>query len=77
MYGFSTDDSKRAYYVIGRPFTEMFQFLHIFISGKVLEPHVYMDQEANFIRLRDAYPALNKREIQYDSHHIDLKRRLV
>lgn len=77
MYGFSTDDSKRAYYVIGRPFTEMFQFLHIFIRGKVFEPHVYMDQEANFIRLRDAYPALNKREIQYDSHPIDLKLRLV
>jgi len=70
VYGFSSDDKHRAYYAIGRPFSEPFQFLHIFVRGKMFEPYVYMDQEANFIALRNKYPILSKRETYYNQTQI-------
>jgi hypothetical protein len=68
IYGFSNDDTKPAYYVIGRPFLEPFQFLHMFVRGKMYEPYVYMDQEANFVMLKNKYPILLNRPMADDSY---------
>jgi hypothetical protein len=70
VYGFANDDTKPAYYVIGRPFSEPFQFLHMFVRGKMYEPYVYMDQEANFVHLKNKYPILLNRPMAEDSYGI-------
>jgi hypothetical protein len=70
IYGFANDDTKPAYYVIGRPFSESFQFLHIFVRGKMYEPYVYMDQEANFIALKNKYPILLNRTMAENSYEV-------
>jgi len=36
----------------------------------MFEPYVYMDQEANFIALRNKYPILSKRETYYNQTQI-------
>lgn len=77
IYGFANDDTKRACYVIGRPFPEPFQFLHMFVRGKMYESYVYMDQEANFVELKNKYPILLNRSIaenSYESFHHLCKR---
>jgi len=70
IYGFANDDTKPAYYVIGRPFSEPFQFLHMFVRGKMYEPYVYMDQEAIFIDLKNKYPILLNRPIAENSYEV-------
>ena len=70
VYGFANDDTKPAYYVIGRPFSEPFQFLHMFVRGKMYEPYVYMDQEANFLALKNKYPILLNREVAEGSYGV-------
>jgi hypothetical protein len=70
VYGFANDDTKPAYYVIGRPFSEPFQFLHMFVRGKMYEPYVYMDQEANFVAIKNRYPILLKRSMADDSYGV-------
>ena len=70
VYGFANDDSKPEYYVIGRPFSEPFQFLHMFVRGKMYEPYVYMDQEANFVALKNKYPILLNRPMADDSYGV-------
>jgi len=70
VYGFALNDPNRPYYVIGRPFTETFQFLHLFVRGKLYESYVYMDQEDNFKTLMSKYPALMNRSINDDSYSV-------
>ena len=70
VYGFSNDDTKPAYYVVGRPFLEPFQFLHMFVRGKMYESYVYMDQEANFVMLKNKYPILLNRPIAENSYEV-------
>jgi len=70
VYGFSLDDKYPPYYVTGRPFPEPFQFLHLFVRGNLYESYVYMDQEANFITIKNKYPALSKRKLNDDSYNV-------
>lgn len=77
VYGFSSSDAHRAYYGLGRPFPEHFQFLHILFRGKVFTPHVYMDQTANFIRIITKYPDIPKRGTHPGTYPIAVKFRTV
>ena len=70
VYGFANDDTKPAYYVIGRPFLEPFQFLHMFVRGKCYEPYVYMEQEQNFRYIVTNYPAIANRSLHQDSYSV-------
>ena len=60
--------SERAYYVMGRPFPRQFQFLHLYVRGSIYEDKYYMDQEQNFIALKDKYPAILKRNTVSSNH---------
>lgn len=70
VYGFANDENKRAYYVIGRPFSEPFQFLHMFVRGKCYEPYVYMEQEQNFKQIIMKYPTIGNRGLHEDSYSV-------
>ena len=70
VYGFASDENKRAYYTIGRPFSEPFQFLHMFVRGKCYEPYVYMEQEENFKHIVMKYPAIANRGLHQDSYPV-------
>lgn len=77
MWAFFSHPSKESRYCIGRPFLETFQFLHIFVRGKLLEDHLYMDQQTNLQYLKSKYPAIINRGVLFDQNHIDINRRLV
>ena len=70
VYGFASDEHKRAYYTIGRPFSEPFQFLHMFVRGKCYEPYVYMEQAENFKHIVTNYPAIANRGLHQDSYPV-------
>ena len=70
VYGFANDENKRAYYVIGRPFSEPFQFLHMFVRGKCYEPYVYMEQAENFKQIIMNYPTIRNRGLHQDSYPV-------
>lgn len=70
IYGFANDNAKRPYYVIGRPFPEPFQFLHMFVRGKMYESYVYMEQEENFKHIVTKYPSIANRGLHEDSYHV-------
>lgn len=66
MYAFLS--YERAYYVIGRPFPNHFQFLHLCVEGNLYQEPFYMDQKDNFISLKQKYPAILKRKTVISNH---------
>jgi hypothetical protein len=70
---FAFVSSERAYYVMGRPFPRQFQFLHLCVRGSLFDNKYYMDQEANFILLKEKYPAITKRAV-IDGSYISFNR---
>ena len=70
VYGFASDEHKRAFYTIGRPFSEPFQFLHMFVRGKCYEPYVYMEQAENFKQIIMNYPIIGNRGLHQDSYPV-------
>jgi hypothetical protein len=63
VFGFCIEDGQKAYFCIGRPFPEQFQFLHFTRSGGFYQPYTYMDQETNFNKLREKYPDTSHRKM--------------
>jgi hypothetical protein len=77
VYGFSSSETHRAFYGLGRPFPKPFQFLHILFDDKLFLPHVYMDQTTNFIRIIMKYSVITKRETHPGTYPIAIKFRTV
>lgn len=77
MWGFFTHPCKKSYYVIGRPFPELFQYLHLCVRGMLLEEDKYMDQKDNFKRLIQLYPGLVNRGVLGGQDHIRVDFRTV
>jgi hypothetical protein len=77
MYSFLTHPRVKSYYVIGRPFYHCFQFLHIFCQRSLMEPHLYMDQQAMFETIIGNYPAIKERPTLRNQNHINIHLRTV
>ncbi len=75
MYGFYKHKIYPSKYVIGRPFPNSFQFLHICGQGKLFEKHLYMDQQTEFENLIQKYPQLSERGYLMNQNHIQLTHR--
>ncbi len=77
MWGFFTHPQQKSSYVIGRPFPESFQYLHLCVRGMLLEDDKYMDQKENFKKLVSLHPTLNDRGILRGQDHIRIDFRTV
>lgn len=77
MWGFFSHPKQKSCYVIGRPFPEVFQFLHLCVRGKLLEEDKYMDQKENFLQLLHQYPNLHLRGVLRGQDHIRVDFRTV